>query len=261
MRVEVAKQLVRVKLDQVYEGLVAGLNDADARVRRAVIHSVAKIKTRESYQAIQPFVEQGDPSYLVESADSVALGEIVAAHLDDPTLAEQGINLLKSVLEQRSGWNEVVRSGAIAGLSKMKTSEDALNLILKYTAPGVPQPLRLASIRALGSISTGQTPTNLDRILQRFEELANETFFLTQVAVVSALEQMETPKAMDVLEALAEQTLDGRVRRRAEEAVHSVQGKMGSEPALKKLREELDKIKKENQELRSRLETLEAKAK
>jgi aminopeptidase N len=143
----------------------------------------------------------------------------------------------------------------------MKTSEDALNLILKYTAPGIPQALRLTSIRALGTISTGQTPTNIERILQRLEELSNETFFLTQVAVVASLEQMETPKAMAILQSLADQTLDGRVRRRAEEAIQNVQGKIGSEPALKKLREELDKIKKENQELRSRLETLEAKSK
>jgi aminopeptidase N len=261
VRVEVAKQLVRVKLDQVFEGLVAGLTDSDARVRRAVINSLAKLKTTESYQVLKPLLEKGDPSYLVESSTATALGEITATHCEDKHLVEQTIKLLKLVLKEREGWNEVVRSGAISGLSKIKTSEDALNLILKYTAPGIPQALRLTSIRALGSISTGQTPTNAERILQRLEELSNETFFLTQVAVVASLEQMETPKAMDVLQSLAEQTLDGRVRRRAEEAIQTVQGKIGSEPALKKLREEFDKIKKENQELRSRLETLEAKSK
>ncbi|SKB15032.1 Peptidase M1 membrane alanine aminopeptidase [Planktothrix sp. PCC 11201] len=261
VRVEVAKQLVRVKLDQVFPGLVEGLNDSDARVRRAVIHSLAKLKTTESYQVLKPLLEKGDPSYLVEASTAAALGEIAATHLEDKHLVEQTVKLLKSILKEREGWNEVVRSGAISGLSKLKTSEDALNLILKYTAPGIPQALRLTSIRALGSISTGQTPTNIERIVQRLEELSNEAFFLTQVAVVASLEQMETPKAMDVLQSLADQTLDGRVRRRAEEAIQTVQGKIGSEPALKKLREELDKIKKENQDLRSRLETLEAKSK
>jgi aminopeptidase N len=261
VRVEVAKQLVRVKLDQVFPGLVEGLNDQDARVRRAVINSLAKLKTTESYQVLKPLLEKGDPSYLVESSTATALGEIAATHLEDKHLVEQTVKLLKSVLKEREGWNEVVRSGAISGLSKIKTSEDALNLILKYTAPGIPQALRLTSIRALGSISTGQTSTNTERIVQRLEELSNEVFFLTQVAVVASLEQMETPKAMDVLQSLTDQTLDGRVRRRAEEAIQTVQGKIGSEPALKKLREELDKIKKENQDLRSRLETLEAKSK
>ena len=261
VRVEVAKQLVRVKLDQVFEGLVAGLTDDDPRVRRAVVQSLAALKTTESYQVLKPLLEKGDPSYLVEAATATGLGEIAATHCEDKHLVEQTIKQLKSVLKEREGWNEVVRSGAISGLSKMKTSEDALNLILKYTTPGIPQALRLASIRALGTISTGQTPTHIERILQRLEELSHETFFLTQVAVVASLEHMETSKAMDVLQSLADQTLDGRVRRRAEEAIQNVQRKIGTEPALKKLREELDKIKKENQELRSRLETLEAKSK
>jgi aminopeptidase N len=141
----------------------------------------------------------------------------------------------------------------------MKTSEPALNLILSYSVPTVPQALRLAAIRALGSISTGQNNINLERILQRLEELSKEEFFLTQVAVVVALEQMETPKAIAVLNDLADQTLDGRVRRKAEEAVQKVQKNIGSDKAVKQLREELDKVKRDNQELRSRLESLEAK--
>ena len=260
VRVEVAKQLVKIKLDQVFDGLVEGLKDSNAKVRRAVINTLAKIKTAESYQALQPFIEQGDASYSVEAAAATALGEIVAGKTEEQPTEQQAIALLQSVLEERQGWNEVVRSGAISGLSRMKTSEAALNVILKYTEPGVPQPLRLAAIRAIGSISSGQTPINLERILQRLEDLSKEEFFLTQVSVVAALEQIESPKAIGVLQDLADQTLDGRVRRRAEEGVQKVQKNIGSDKALKQLRQELDKIKKENQELRSRLENLEAKA-
>jgi PBS lyase HEAT-like repeat. len=165
------------------------------------------------------------------------------------------------VLKERQGWNEVVRAGAIAALSQMKTSENALNLILEYTEPGIPQPLRLAAIRALGTVSTGQTPVNLERILDRLTELSRESFFLTQVSVVNALGQMETPKAIGILQSLADETPDGRVRRIAEEAVQRVQRNVGTDKAVKQLREELDQLKKENQELKSRLENLEAKAK
>ncbi|HEY9651681.1 MAG TPA: hypothetical protein V6C95_13520 [Coleofasciculaceae cyanobacterium] len=72
---------------------------------------------------------------------------------------------------------------------------------------------------------------------------------------------METPKAIGVLRSLAEQTPDGRVRRMAEEAIQKVQKNVGSDQAVKQLREEFDLLKKENQELKSRLENLEAKAK
>jgi aminopeptidase N len=154
-----------------------------------------------------------------------------------------------------------VRGGAIAGLSQIKSSPVALEVILEYTTPSVAQPLRLAAIRALGAISTGQTPNNVDWIVEQLEEISKETFFMTQVSVVSALGQMETGKAIGVLQSLADQTPDGRVRRIAEEAIQKVQKNIGSDQAVKQLREELDQIKKENQELKSRMETLEAKSK
>jgi aminopeptidase N len=66
---------------------------------------------------------------------------------------------------------------------------------------------------------------------------------------------METPKAIAILQSLADQTPDGRVRRIAEEAVERVQKNVGSDQAIKQLREELDQLKKQNQELKSRMET------
>lgn len=261
VRAEVAKQLAEVKLEQAFEALVSGLKDSEARVRAAVVEALGKIKTEESYAALEPVVEKGDPSYYVEAAACRAVGAIAGAKLSDKLKEEKALKLLELVLGERAGWNEVVRSGAIGGLSQMKTSQQALNIILEYTDIGVPQALRLAAIRALGAISAGQMPADLERILQRLKEMSRETFFLTQVAVVAALGQMETVKAIGILQSLAEQTADGRVRRIAEEAIGKVQKNAGSDQAVKQLREELDQLKKENQELRSRLENLEAKAK
>ena len=261
VRAEVAGQLVDIKLDQAFDGLVAGLKDKDARVRRAVVNALGKIKTHETYKALRSIVEKGDASYYVEAAAASAMGSIAGANPDEKPTDEQVLKELKLVLKERQGWNEVVRSGAISGLAQMKTSEDALDLILKYTAIGTPQALRLGAIRALGTISTGQTKINLERILQRLAELSKETFFLTQVSVVAALGQMETRKAMRILRSLANQTPDGRVRRMADEAVQRVQKNAGSDAAVKQLREELDEVKKDNQDLKSRLESLEAKSK
>jgi aminopeptidase N len=260
VRAEVAKQLAEIKLDQAFDGLVVGLKDEDALVRRSVVEALANIKTHDTYKALKPLVEKGDASYYVEAAAVKALGGIAAANLEEKPKEDKLLKLLKSVLEERAGWNEVVRSGAIAGLSQLKTSEAALNLILEYTRLGLPQALRLSAIRALGTISTGQTPVNLERILERLEELSRETFFLTQVAVTTALGQMETPKAIRILRSVADQTPDGRVRRMAEEAISRVQKNAGADQAVKQLQSELDLLKKANQELTSRLENLEAKS-
>ncbi len=259
VRAEVAKQLAQVKLDQAADALIAGLNDADVRVRRSVVEALSKVKTEQSYDALKQLLEKGDASYYVEAAAARALGGMVSATLKDKQ--DEVLQLLTNVLRERAGWNEVVRSGAIAGLSQLKSSPVALEVILEYTTPSVPQPLRLSAIRALGAISTGQTPNNTEWILEQLEQLAGEAFFLTQVAVVGGLEQMETPKAIGVLRSLADQTPDGRVRRIAEEAIATVQSRVGSDQAVKQLREDFDQLKKENQELKSRLESLEAKSK
>jgi aminopeptidase N len=259
VRAEVAKYLSQVKLDQAAEALIAGLNDEDSRVRRSVVEALSKVKTPESYDGVKQLLLNGDVSYYVEASAATALGKMVSANLKDKE--DEVLQLLTTVLKERAGWNEVVRGGAIAGLSQMKSSPAALDVILEYTTPGVPQPLRLTAIRALGAISTGQTSNNVERIIEQLEELSGETFFLTQVAVASALGQMETAKAIVVLQSLAEQTPDGRVRRMAEEAILRVQKNAGSDQAVKQLREELDQLKKENQELKSRMENLEAKSK
>ena len=258
VRVEAAKQLAKIKLDQAGTALIKGLSDENARVRRAVVEALGDIKTLASYNALKTLLEKGDTSYYVEAATARSLGSIVSGNLKEKET--EVIELLKKILEERSGWNQVITSGAIGGLSNLKSSTTAADIILNYTKLGIVQPLRLASIRALGAISSGQTPDKVEVILEQLDAISQETFFLTQVAVSSALGQMETPKAIGILQSLAEQTPDGRVRRIAEEAVSKVQKNLGSDKAIKELREELEKIKQENQDLKSRVAELEAKA-
>jgi aminopeptidase N len=257
VRVEVAKQLGKVNLAQAGTTLIGGLQDQNAKVRRVVVEALGEIKTVESYERLKQCLEQGDESYYVEASAARSLGAMIIGYLKEKE--GEVIEVLKQVLATRSGWNEVVRVGAIGGLSTLKTAPEAADIILEYTKLGIPQPLRLGAIRSLGAVSVGQSTNKVEEILERLEILAKESFFLTQVAVTSALGQMQVPRVIAILNALAEQTPDGRVRRLAEEAVGKVQKNLGSDKALKELREELEKIKQENQELKSRLAKLEAK--
>ncbi|MGB3656266.1 MAG: M1 family metallopeptidase [Rivularia sp. (in: cyanobacteria)] len=261
VRVEAAKQLAEVQLDQVFDVLVEYLSDENPYVRRAVASSLGKIKTQKSFEALKKLSEAGDDSYYVESTAAASIGSIAATMGEDKPDEAEVVELLSNILQTKAGWNEVVRNGAIAGLSELKTSEQALNLILDYTKLGVPQALRLGAIRALGKISTGQNAVNLERILERLTKLSQETFFLTQIAVASSLGQMENKKAIAILRTLAAQTPDGRVRRYAEEQVEKVIQKTKPDSAVKELRSELEQLKQQNQQLRSRLESLEAKSK
>ncbi|MEM7797484.1 MAG: M1 family metallopeptidase, partial [Cyanobacteria bacterium P01_C01_bin.118] len=260
VRAEVAEALATIQLSQAVDGLLKGLNDNHPKVRRAVVNSLAGIKTAESYKALKSVVRNGDKSYYVESAAAAALGKVGSSTLDNGKNKEKKtLNLLEMVLEERAGWNEVVRSGAINGLSMFKSSEAALDLLLPYTELGIPQALRLNAIRALGRIAAGQNKVNTNRILDRLEAIAREEFFLTQVAVVMALGQMEVSGAVRVLQGLAEQSPDGRVKRRAEEAISRVRKAIGADKAVDELRKDFDEMKQLNRDLKSRLEALEAK--
>jgi aminopeptidase N len=53
VRVEVAKQLAQIKLDQAFDGLVPGLKDQNPFVRRSVVEALAQIKTYDSYKAVK----------------------------------------------------------------------------------------------------------------------------------------------------------------------------------------------------------------
>jgi len=258
VRAEAAENLATIALDGVLAALKPGLKDEDARVRRAVVQAIASLKSEDAYQALEPMAKKGDASYYTEAAALAAIGSLAAAQ---PALVDRAVALLKSALKKRAGWNEVVRSGAVAGLSRLKTSAAALDLVLEYAQPGVPQALRLATIRALGAVANGQEPAGVDRVLNALQAFARESFFLTQVAVVVALGQLETIKAIGILQGLASQSPDGRVRRIAEEAIKRVQKNAGSDRAIEQLRQEFDQLKKDNQTLRSRLEDIEAKAK
>lgn len=261
VRAEVAEQLGGIKLDQVIPALLPGLQDAHARVRRAVVEALAATKSPTVYPTLQALAKTGDPSYYVEAAAIRALGQVAAADpAADAPLIPPTLALLETVLQERAGWNEMLRSAAIGALSQLKTCPQALNLVLTYTEAGVPQALRLAAIRALGAISSGQDKPDLERILNRLEAISTETFFLTQVSAVAALGAMETPRAVAILQALADSTPDGRVRRRAQEAVPRVQAAIGKDKAVETLQQEVNELKKANQTLKSRLEALEAKA-
>jgi aminopeptidase N len=61
------------------------------------------------------------------------------------------------------------------------------------------------------------------------------------------------------LQEIADQSPDGRVKRRAEEAIQKVQKAIGKDAGLKELRDELEQLKKDNQKLKSRLAAIEAK--
>ena len=117
----------------------------------------------------------------------------------------------------------------------------------------------MTAIRCLGAIAKGQKPDKLTLIFEKFESMVTDTFFLTQMSLIGGLSQIEDSKAIALLTNLADTTPDGRVKRRAEEAINQVRDKLGRDKTSKDLQQAIDKLKEENQDLQSRLAKLEAR--
>jgi aminopeptidase N len=256
VRVEIAKQLGKIQLNQAIDGLAIALKDENPKVRRAAVEALGSFPQQASYDLVKAMAEQGDPSYHTEASAVYTLGKLVKGVLKDKV--DEVISFFKQVLETRSGWNELVRSGAISGLGLLDTNPNAAEIIIQYTKLGTPQPLRLAAIRALGGVSKGQKPEQLQMIVETLEAIAAEEFFLTQVSVVTALKTMGTTDAARILGQLSAQTPDGRVKQRADEARASVEKSLSSDKQLKRLQDKVDQLQKDNQDLQSRLAKLEA---
>lgn len=260
VRREIAKVLGTIQLDQSLEALRLALTDSHPHVRAAAVEAIAGFKSAKAYELLKPIAKHGDPSYSVEAAALKGIGVIAAAKPQPKPKLEKVLKRLRKALEKRQGWNEVVRCGAIAGVGELKESPEAVNLVLDYTAIDVPQPLRLAAIRTLGTIGDRHHP-QLQQILERLEQLSHETFFFTQMAVVQALSQIDHPQVLGLLQQLGDRTTDGRIKRSVDEGIAKVQKALGSDDRLKTLETTLNELQKENQTLKSRLEELEARTK
>jgi aminopeptidase N len=260
VRVEVCRALGGMNLEQAFQALQAAVLDPNPHVRRVAIQSLAQKKTREHFDLIHQLLATGDPSYRVEAAAATALGSIAGGSVTQDPKPSEVIPILDHILQTRAGWNEVVRCGALLGLAEMKQSSEALEILLRYTSPATPQPLRLEAIRSLGIYSADRgSDRESERVIERLKELSQDAFFFVQMAVVTALSRLSSRKAIAVLQNIS--TSDGRIRRRVAEAIRQVETKLGSEKAIEALRHELDQIKQSHQELLSRLESIEAEKK
>jgi aminopeptidase N len=266
VRREIASQLTTFKSEQGLAALVLGLNDTDAQVRRGVVEAIAEFKFahtqrsggKTAYQRLKAIVKQGDPSYYVEAAALKGIGALAGSGLNAKPNPAKVLKHLQKALAKSPGWNEIIRIGALEGVSQLQQEPAVLEIIVSFTTPATPQPLRMAAIRALGNWGSTQGSALQTQILGILETLATESGFFTQMAVVHALKQIAHPQSITTLQSLEQRALDGRVKRWAAEAIIQVQKTLDPTQKLQTLQTELDQLRQEQYKLNSRLASLEA---
>jgi aminopeptidase N len=185
-------------------------------------------------------IARDDASVLVAASACRALG----ATRQSSAFAEL------SKLIERPSWADVLRSGAIDGLAELR-DERAVDALREQTRYGVPTRGRRAAVVALAKLTTSRA------VREHIEQLLDAETPLLRVAAVEALAEMGDAKSRPPLARRLERELDGRVRRRIREALRDLGAKGRNE--LRRLRDEIDELRRAHDELRVRLGKLEAR--
>lgn len=209
------------------------------RVKRAVVRALSAFKDEEVGKALASVLSTPGESYYVRAEAAVSLAK---------TGYSGALEELKKATSYPSH-NHVIASSAIEGLGILG-SEEALEAILGYTAPGNPLQLRVAAIRALGYF----TPNR--KIIDYMEQASRSQHPHIRLAVTVAANRSLSPKYLSVLESLRND-VSGRVARSARDAIEAIRRSMEKGDEYKKLREELDRVQEEERRLAERVEKLE----
>ncbi|MEI6729487.1 MAG: M1 family metallopeptidase, partial [bacterium] len=256
VRAEITTNISKIKLDQTVDVLANCLQDKDARVRTEAIKGLAEFKSEKSFELIKKAFETEKQSYFARGQALKTLGVIAASLAGD--WETQIIAIASSVLEEKPSWNEVNRSYALQALSQLNTNEQALEIILQHTKIGVAEQLRQTAIAVLAKAVINQPKHLQEKVLDCIEEVSGESQIWYEMAIISSLSGIASPRSIRILKTIANSSMMGRTQRKAEEAIETVEKKLGNQENILEIRKELDQIQKDNQELRSKLELLQS---
>ncbi len=250
-QIEIAKALGQSGGDVSRDVLLQALSLEHAKSRRAVVEALAKFRDDDTVQdALRSLVKAGDASIAVEAE---AIRAWARLRPDDA----------RAVLEPllaRDSHREQIRTAALQGLGEQQDPA-AVDLLLSWTVRGKARECRASALQALGTIARGGelTPAHTSRIAnactaclhrkesRRIKNAATST--LRDLGEAGAL-------ALPALEALAEHDDNAGVSKQAKDAIEKIRSGAPARLELKRLQDELRKLRDQNKELSNRVEKL-----
>lgn len=241
VRAEAAQTLGKIRGEDAFAHLVENVSTPHPKVRRAVASALGEFRTEAAATLLARLAEK-DPSYLVAADAARALGE---------TRSPRALDTLLSVLGE-SSWADVKRAGALDGLASLR-NEDAVPHVLERTRYGHSSQARRAAVLALARLSDSR------KTREHLEDLLDDNDPHFRISVVRALELTGDTRARGPLRRHLDRELDGRVARRIRETLKTLS--QGPSADHKRMTDELDQLKRELGEFKTRITKLEGQSK
>ncbi len=255
VRDELAEKLGDLGGNAARDALLAGVSDPDPKMRRACLNALQHFPGDESVKnAVRDVLVKGDQSYQAEAAAISTYGKIGGADI---------VELIKPRLGTNSP-RDRTRSAALGALSG-RTEPEALKTLTEMAKSGPTPQARTAAISSLGE-SAKKLP---EGDAQASEIVATLTGCLDnsqrRVQSTAANELGDLGKlAKSALPDLRKRLADNpsaRLKTTLEKAIEKIGKDQPAPEQLGDVRDQLEKLRKENQALKERIETLEARSK
>jgi aminopeptidase N len=247
VRGAVARALGRTRRDEARNALIAAFDAPEPRVRRAVAAGLGEFVGDETAgHALAAKLRGGDPSVFVEAEIALALGR---------TRSPLAIDLLPPLVD-RPSFQAVIASRAIEGLGRTG-DERAFPLVRGAWRAAAPFPARRAVVAALAELGRGTSLARAAR--EAIEERLRDGDFRVRTEAALALGRLGLVDAVPAIRAALAGELDGRTKRRMNEAIRDIEDGARPVEEARRLHEEVERLRGETAKLRERMDRLETR--
>lgn len=244
VRAEVAKTLGKIGNERAMNILLNALkSEKNAKARRSIVRALGEFKDERVADTLRELIDK-DESYFVAAESAKSLGR---------TRSKIAFDTLTEALKKES-YLDIIRELVFEGFAEL-ADERAIPIAIEYTKPPNQYNVRAAAAMCMAKLGKGKR-----EVFDHLTSLLNkDPNFRVRMQVCRALVELGDQRAIDALEKVSETDLDPRVRRAAREAIRALRESREAPAELKVIMEDIEKLRKENMELRARLESLEAK--
>ncbi|MEK6644145.1 MAG: M1 family metallopeptidase [Planctomycetota bacterium] len=248
----IAEQLGELQGDVARDALLAALNVENHKTRAAVVEALGKFEDEKAVEdALLAVVKKGDRSYRVEAAAIEAYAGVKGS---------ESIDLLKTLMPRESD-NEIIRRSVLRAIGK-EGDKESLDLLMDWSATGKPSQCRSSAVQALADV-LDREDVGKDHEKKAVEALAKclkKGPRRLQISALMALEKLgpKARPALDDVERLGK-TGGPRAKSTAMRVAKKIRDGGIGDDKLGDLRTRLGKLETENESLKDRIQTIEAR--